>query len=279
MTARKNASTVGTTLGGSTIGDAVALGGKKTVDLAMEVADLLSKALEIATRENSVGWVVAWLDAREDLGDFGHTRELQEKIEDLEVEKADLLEEIEDLKVEKADLLVVYPKGFPLDLSLSEQLQVEEFFRNLRDPSHLPRAEERLEGLLRRCRGFKVDQLEQVLQWMDSHALGELPFGPTEDLKRELEERKALAAEHEDQLHNLRGEVASYRRNARNWQRHEEKQATRLAEVQQALVDMSAEAGRLRLVLQDPRVAFTASHLEHLPLEALEWVVAQETAP
>ena len=238
---------------------------RKTKAAATQVAELLSQALKLAQDHGSVGWVVAWLDSRDELEGYGYTVELKEQIEGLEAEKA--------------DLLAVYPRGFPLDLSVVEQLQVEEFFRNLRDPSHLPRAEERLEGLLRRCRGFKVDQLEQVLQWMDSHALGELPFGPTEDLKRELEERKALAAEHEDQLHNLRGEVASYRRNARNWQRHEEKQATRLAEVQQALVDMSAEAGRLRLVLQDPRVAFTASHLEHLPLEALEWVVAQETAP
>lgn len=117
----------------------------KTVDLAMEVADLLSKALEIATAENSVGWVVAWLDAREDLGDFGHTQELKEQIEGLEAEKA--------------DLLCVYPRGSPWTSPSWSNCQVEEFFRHLRDPAHRPAAGDRLEALLQRCRGFKVEQL------------------------------------------------------------------------------------------------------------------------
>lgn len=105
---------------------------------------------------------------------------------------------------------------------------------------------------------FIVGELSRVLDWMDSHALGELPFGPTEDLQEEIRNLKA-----------------KLEKAAKKFDR----QATRLAEVQQALVDMSAEAGRLRLVLQDPRVAFTASHLEHPPLETLEWIVEQETAP
>ena len=262
---RKPKAPAATAEGRDSIAGAVALGSRKVKEAALEVADLLTKALEIAKNEGSVGWVTAWLDDRDELEGYGYTVELQERIDALEEELGSL---------ESA-----YPDGLPLNLSVMEQVKVQEFFQDLRDPLKLTRPADPFEALLQRCRGFKLEELSRVLDWMDSYALGELPFGPTEELKREIAEQKALAAEHEDQLHNLRGEMASYKRNASKWQRHEEKQATRLAEVEQALVDVSAEAGRLRLVLQDPRVAFTASHLEHLPLEALEWVVAQETAP
>lgn len=215
---------------------------RKTKEAALQVADLLSQALKIAMEEGSVGWVTAWLDARDELEGYGYTVELKEQVQGLEEEKA--------------DLLAVYPKGFPLDLSLSEQLQVEEFFRHLRDPLHRPAAEDRLEGLLRRCRGFKVEQLEQVLHWMDSHGWGELPFGPTEDLQEEIRELKAKLGKAAEKF---------------------DRQASRQAELDQALVEKSLELGSLRLLLQDPRMAFTRDHLPELPLEALQWIVEQET--
>lgn len=229
------------TLSGGTIGDAQALGDQKTKAVATQVADLLSQALKLAQEHDSVGWVTAWLDDRDELEGYGYTVELKEQIEGLEEEKA--------------DLLAVYPKGFPLDLSIVEQLQVEEFFRHLRDPAHRPAAGERLEALLQRCRGFKVEQLEQVLQWLDSYGLGELPFGPTDELRdqvRELERKLEKAAEKFD------------------------RQATRMAELDQALVDKSLELGSFHLLLKDPRMAFVRDHLPELPLEALQWIVEQE---
>lgn len=262
---RKPKAPAAVTEGKDSIEGAVALGSRKVEDAALEVADLLTKALEIAKNEGSVGWVTAWLDARDELEGYGYTVELQERIDALEEELGSL---------ESA-----YPDGLPLNLSVMEQVKVQEFFQDLRDPLKLTRPADPFEALLRRCRGFKLEELSRVLDWMDSHALGELPFGPTEDLKQELEEERNRTEDQAGQIINLRGELADWKRAAGKWQRHDEKQATRLAEVQQALVDMSAEAGRLRLVLQDPRVAFTASHLEHLPLEALEWIVEQETAP
>lgn len=224
----------------------------------MEVAELLSRALKIATDEGSVGWVTAWLDARDDLGDFGHTLALKEEVENLEAQ-------VEGLEEEKSDLLAVYPKGFPLDLSLSEQLQVEEFFRHLRDPAHRPAAGERLEALLQRCRGFKVEQLEQVLLWMDGHAWGELPFGPTDRLKEKvadlLETEKELRQREEDlssQVVGLRGQVADLMRGAKKWEE-------RAALLERTCAAQDKEAA-------DPRVRFVAQH-EEIPLEALEWIV------
>lgn len=239
--------------------------GRKVCEAAKEVADLLTKALEIAKNEGSVGWVTAWLDARDELEGYGYTVELQERIDALEEELGSL---------ESA-----YPDGLPLNLSVMEQVKVQEFFWDLRDPLKLTRPADPLEALLQRCRGFKLEELSRVLDWMDSHALGELPFGPTEDLKRELEEERNRTEDQAGQIINLRGELANYKRGATKWAAHVEKQDARHAEVSQALVDTAAELGALRLVLQDPRLAFARSNLEHLPLEALEWVVAQETAP
>lgn len=204
---------------------------RKVKDSAIEVADLLSKALEIAKNEGSVGWVTAWLDVRDELEGYGYTVELKEQIEGLEAEKA--------------DLLAVYPKGFPLDLSVVEQLQVEEFFHHLRDPAHRPAAGDRLEALLQRCRGFKVEQLEQVLQWLDSYGLGELPFGPTDEL------REQLARERERSV---------------------------LLERCCAAQDREALELKKELeVLQDPRLDFVRQNLDRLPLEALQWIVEQES--
>ena len=42
-------------------------------------------------------------------------------------------------------------------------------------------------------------------------------------------------------------------------------------------MDTAAELGALRLVLQDPRLAFARQNLDRLPLEALQWIVEQES--
>lgn len=216
------------TLSGGTIGDAQALGDQKTKAVATQVADLLSQALKLAQEHDSVGWVTAWLDDRDELEGYGYTVELKEQIEGLEEEKA--------------DLLAVYPKGFPLDLSIVEQLQVEEFFRHLRDPAHRPAAGERLEALLQRCRGFKVEQLEQVLQWLDSYGLGELPFGPTDELRDQVRELERKLEQTTDMVRIL----------------------TQAA--QSAPMDDDTEEKALFLI----------THWEQLPVDALRWVVRHQ---
>lgn len=261
---------VAATLSRETIGDAQALGSQNTRDAASQVADLLSQALKLAQEHGSVGWVTAWLDGRDEIEGYGYTVELKEQIEDLEGR-------LEDLQA-------VYPKGVPLDLSLVEQLQVEEFFRNFRDPSHRPAAGDRLEALLQRCRGFKVEQLEQVLQWMDSHALGELPFGPTDELRDQIREGKESLAKSLDTSEDLLAVLAFYQSG--------NLQSARmlLPQVVEQLKGLFQEQGRLpalRLRLEklkerfpdDPDLAFFQANRAHIPLAALQWIVEQETAP
>lgn len=259
--------------GKDSIAGAVALGSRKVCEAAKEVADLLTKALEIAKNEGSVGWVTAWLDSRDELEGYGYTVELQE--------------ERDGLESAREEFSSVYPVHFPLDLSLMEQLQVEEFFRNLRAPKPAeppkPGAPvagpetpmvQTVEELLAYCRGFKLEEFRQVLLWMDGHGWGELPFGPTDRLKEKVAD--LLETEKE-----LRAQVADLEKRERKAREALAKESARLAEVSQALVDTSEEAGALRLQAaaspvwteEDPRLAFTRYHLEEIPLEALEWIV------
>lgn len=229
-----------------------ALGDQKTKAAATQVADLLSQALELAQEHGSVGWVTAWLDDRDELEGYGYTVELKEQIEGLEEKLSDACE-----RLAVWGRTVRGGSAIPLDLSIVEQVKVEEFFRNLRDPERLSRPTDRVEELLERCRGFRVEELEKVLGWMDSYRLGELPFGPTDELRdqvRELERKLEKAAEKFD------------------------RQATRMEELDKAIVGKSLELGSFHLLLKDPRMAFVRDHLPELSLEALQWIVEQETA-
>lgn len=224
-----------------------------------QVHALLAKALEVAAGDAVM--VTDWLDKSTALEGYGYTVELRE--------------ELEGLKAAREEFSVHYPVAFPVDLSILEQMKVEEFFRELRAPRAPDPAApaagpetpmvQTVEELLNYCRGFKLEEFRQVLLWMDGHGWGELPFGPTDRLKEKvadlLETERELRQREEDlgsQVVGLRGQVADLMRGAKKWEERFE-----LREKICATLEREAT---------EPRVRFVAQH-EEIPLEALEWIV------
>lgn len=66
----------------------------KVKDAAMEVKELLDRALSISLEKGCAGWVTAWATSQDALGGYGYTVELGEKIQDLE-ERLEKLQEVE----------------------------------------------------------------------------------------------------------------------------------------------------------------------------------------
>lgn len=56
----------------------------KVKDAALEVRELLDRALAISMEKGDAGWVTAWATRQEALEGYGYTVELEEKIQDLE---------------------------------------------------------------------------------------------------------------------------------------------------------------------------------------------------
>lgn len=68
----------------------------KVKDAAMEVKELLDRALSISLEKGCAGWVTAWATSQDALEGYGYTVELGEKIQDLE-ERLEKLQEVEDM--------------------------------------------------------------------------------------------------------------------------------------------------------------------------------------
>ena len=66
----------------------------KVKDAAMEVKELLDRALSISLEKGCAGWVTAWATSQDALGGYGYTVELGEKIQDLE-ERLEKLQGVE----------------------------------------------------------------------------------------------------------------------------------------------------------------------------------------
>jgi len=250
----------------ATVAGAVALAPRKTKEAAIQVAALLSQALKIAMDEGSVGWVTAWLDAREELEGYGYTVELRQ--------------ELEGLKAARADFGATYPVAFPADLSILEQMKVEEFFRELRAP-RAPRAPnpaapaagpetpmvQTVEELLNYCRGFNLEEFRQVLLWMDGHGWGELPFGPTDRLKEKVADLLETEKELTSQVASLRGAamVAKTERGVLEAKVQDLGSALRLLTTAMDGAPMDGET--------EEKALFMITHWEEIPLEALQWIV------
>ena len=236
---------------------------RKTKEAAIQVADLLSQALKLAMDEGSVGWVTAWLDARDELEGYGYTVELQE--------------ELEGLKSARDDFGATYPVTFPADLSILEQMKVEEFFRELRAPrAPNPAAPaagpetpmvQTVEELLNYCRGFNLEEFRQVLLWMDGHGWGELPFGPTDRLKEKVVDLLETEKELTSQVASLRGAamVAKTERGVLEAKVQDLGSALRLLTTAMDGAPMDGET--------EEKALFMITHWEEIPLEALQWIV------
>ena len=66
----------------------------KVKDAAMEVKELLDRALSISMEKGCAGWVTAWATSQDALEGYGYTVELGEKIQDLE-ERLEKLQGVE----------------------------------------------------------------------------------------------------------------------------------------------------------------------------------------
>jgi len=245
----------------ASVAGAVALAPRKTKEAAIQVADLLSQALQIAMDEGSVGWVTSWLDAREELEGYGYTVELRE--------------ELEGLKSAREDFGATYPVAFPADLSILEQMKVEEFFRELRAPrAPNPAAPaagpetpmvQTVEELLNYCRGFNLEEFRQVLLWMDGHGWGELPFGPTDRLKEKVADLLETEKELREQVEDLEGQTLNHRRLAVEYRTTIDTLTKKAQDLGRCCAAQDKEAA-------DSRVRFVVKH-EEIPLEALQWIV------
>ena len=69
---------------------------RKTKAAAIEVGQLLDKALEIAKNAGDPGWVTAWAISQPELEGYGYTVEIQERAEAAEEKVQELEELLED---------------------------------------------------------------------------------------------------------------------------------------------------------------------------------------
>lgn len=103
---------------------------RKTKAAAIEVRELLDKAMEVATTEGDLGWITSWLGDQDNLEGYGYTVELEEKIQDLEEKIQDLEEKIQDLE----ERLEKLPEDtFPALPSMADAMKMEYFLEHFKD--------------------------------------------------------------------------------------------------------------------------------------------------